>query len=411
MTQSTARSQASSSTAVAATRQRHDSSSSSNQTPRSLAERHDDHRRRHRNDGSDPWDHETPAPRARLEDDDDKNKLTVTRVHGENDNDGDDDDEEFDRDFYLNQDDEGNFLLDHTGDDNNLGRFLFTNSKIQARQADMERQQQQQQHPQGAGYIKRSQQHSSMQDDQDKWETNRLHSAGAMIMAGNRSHTLDELEETDTRVTLLVHVIQPPFFQTASKVGFGGRNDTATGVPTVKDASSDFAKMARQGSETLRRLRMEKDKHAMRQRFWELGGTRMGQAVGAAANKDGENEQADASDEAAKEDLDYKESNSYASHMRNQKQQKASIFSKSKTMQQQREFLPVYSVRDELLNVIRENNVVVIVGETGSGKVCMLPVDSEWKTSHLTPRILTKLLFLLCLDDPTDAIPYGGRLL
>lgn len=28
----------------------------------------------------------------------------------------------------------------------------------------------------------------------------------------------------------------------------------------------------------------------------------------------------------------------------------------------------MYAVRDELLNVIRENTVVIIVGETGSGK-------------------------------------------
>ena len=37
-------------------------------------------------------------------------------------------------------------------------------------------------------------------------------------------------------------------------------------------------------------------------------------------------------------------------------------------MAQQRQFLPVYGVRDELLQVIRENQVVVVVGETGSGK-------------------------------------------
>ncbi len=37
-------------------------------------------------------------------------------------------------------------------------------------------------------------------------------------------------------------------------------------------------------------------------------------------------------------------------------------------MAEQRRFLPVYGVREELLSVIRENQVVVVVGETGSGK-------------------------------------------
>ncbi len=48
--------------------------------------------------------------------------------------------------------------------------------------------------------------------------------------------------------------------------------------------------------------------------------------------------------------------------------QAVSEFAKTKTLAQQRQFLPVYTVRDELLQVIRENQVVVVVGETGSGK-------------------------------------------
>ena len=39
-----------------------------------------------------------------------------------------------------------------------------------------------------------------------------------------------------------------------------------------------------------------------------------------------------------------------------------SDFAKRKSIRQQREFLPIFSVRDELLNVVRENAVVVIVG-------------------------------------------------
>ena len=45
-----------------------------------------------------------------------------------------------------------------------------------------------------------------------------------------------------------------------------------------------------------------------------------------------------------------------------------SEFAKSNTIAEQRKLLPVYDVRDDLLQVIRENQVVVIVGETGSGK-------------------------------------------
>jgi len=49
-----------------------------------------------------------------------------------------------------------------------------------------------------------------------------------------------------------------------------------------------------------------------------------------------------------------------------------SDFARSKSMKEQREFLPIYTVREELLNVIRTNQVVIVVGETGSGKTTQL---------------------------------------
>ncbi len=47
------------------------------------------------------------------------------------------------------------------------------------------------------------------------------------------------------------------------------------------------------------------------------------------------------------------------------------------TIGEQRKLLPVYEVREELLQVIRENQVVVIVGETGSGKTTQVHSHSR----------------------------------
>lgn len=63
-------------------------------------------------------------------------------------------------------------------------------------------------------------------------------------------------------------------------------------VPTVKDPSSDFALCARNGSATLRHQREKREKGKMRQRFWELGGSRMGKAMGVADDKEGEGDAA-----------------------------------------------------------------------------------------------------------------------
>jgi pre-mRNA-splicing factor ATP-dependent RNA helicase DHX38/PRP16 len=49
-----------------------------------------------------------------------------------------------------------------------------------------------------------------------------------------------------------------------------------------------------------------------------------------------------------------------------------SDFAIEKTIKQQREYLPVFAVRQQMMSVIRENNVVIIVGETGSGKTTQL---------------------------------------
>lgn len=49
-----------------------------------------------------------------------------------------------------------------------------------------------------------------------------------------------------------------------------------------------------------------------------------------------------------------------------------SEFAKNKSIKDQREFLPVFEVRDELMRIVRENKVIIIVGETGSGKTTQL---------------------------------------
>jgi hypothetical protein len=65
--------------------------------------------------------------------------------------------------------------------------------------------------------------------------------------------------------------------------------------------------------------------------------------------------------------------------------QAASEFARTKTMAEQRRFLPVYDCREELLQVIRENQVVVVVGETGSGKTTQARLAVIWSPA-LHPR-------------------------
>lgn len=49
---------------------------------------------------------------------------------------------------------------------------------------------------------------------------------------------------------------------------------------TVKDPTSDMALNSRKGSILLREVREKREMMKMRKRFWELGGSRMGDAMG-----------------------------------------------------------------------------------------------------------------------------------
>jgi hypothetical protein len=192
----------------------------------------------------------------------------------------DDDDDSFDRQFYL-QEDEGHYVQDSSNGDHGMGRFLFTNPKILARESLLKRQQ-----PNNPRMARQS----ALQDDQEAWEENRLLSSGVAVRRERDMNTADS-------VTLLVHQVQPPFLD--GRVAFSTVREA---VPTVRDASSDFAKKAREGSETLRMIRANKDKNAMRNKFWELGGTRMGNAVGVAATAK-TNEEAEVGATVGKDEL------------------------------------------------------------------------------------------------------------
>lgn len=222
--------------------------------------------------------------------------------------------------------------------------------------------------------VRHNPRRSAMEDDQEAWESNRLRSSGAALQ-GDVDLDHVNAEASNTRVTLLVHQVKPPFLD--GRVSFSRIREA---VPTVKDNTSDFAVRAREGSATLRNIRAHTEKHAMRQKFWELGGTRMGNVVGVDKKTKQEGGTVVKTEENSNEEesltangeIDYKKSSGFAAHVTKKKDAAVSEFAKTKSIRQQREFLPVFSVREELLNVVRENNVVVIVGETGSGKTTQL---------------------------------------
>ncbi len=213
--------------------------------------------------------------------------------------------------------------------------------------------------------LAQSKRHNQMHLDHTAWEENRLMTSG---VARLREADLDFDDEEEARITLLVHDARPPFLD--GRTVFTKQADP---VLPVKDATSDMAVVARKGSALVRAIRLKRDESKSRDRFWELGGSHMGNVLGMKKEEQaGDGDDATAAGEVGDDgEVDFKEGAKFAKHMAGASVA-VSNFAKTKTITQQRQFLPVFSVRDDLMHIIRENNVVVVVGETGSGKTTQM---------------------------------------
>ncbi|XP_037932046.1 pre-mRNA-splicing factor ATP-dependent RNA helicase PRP16-like [Teleopsis dalmanni] len=205
-----------------------------------------------------------------------------------------------------------------------------------------------------------SAQQRQINKDNELWERNRMLTSG-VVMSINVNEDFDE--EALERVHLLVHHIVPPFLD--GRIVFTKQPEP---VIPVKDPTSDMALIARKGSPLVRVYREQKERRKAQKKHWELGGTKLGNIMGIEKKVEEEDEKFDNENDTA----DYRRDQKFAEHMREQDSRGKSDFARKKTIGEQRRFLPVFAVRQELLNIIRENSVIIIVGETGSGKTTQL---------------------------------------
>ncbi|KAL4449004.1 hypothetical protein ABPG77_007721 [Micractinium sp. CCAP 211/92] len=215
--------------------------------------------------------------------------------------------------------------------------------------------------------LAQSKRASELQKDMNAWEENRLMTSGVVRA---REVDTDFDNDSDVRVLLLVHDTKPPFLD--GRFLFTKQKGP---VLPLKDSTSDMAVIARQGSKLVKEVRDKKESTKSRQRFWEVAGSKMGKITGLT---EGEQEEAAKAADALRAEQggsdddgdDYRQASKFKDHLK--KAEAISEFAKSKSIAEQRRFLPVYTVREEMLQVIRENQVVVVVGETGSGKTTQM---------------------------------------
>ncbi len=68
-----------------------------------------------------------------------------------------------------------------------------------------------------------------------------------------------------------MHDIKPPFLN-----GKQVYTSQLNAISVVKDPTSDIAILAKKGSAVLKSLREKNDRSKMRERFWELAGSKLG---------------------------------------------------------------------------------------------------------------------------------------
>eukprot|EP00927_Polykrikos_kofoidii_P043542 TRINITY_DN37611_c0_g1_i1.p1 TRINITY_DN37611_c0_g1~~TRINITY_DN37611_c0_g1_i1.p1 ORF type:complete len:1314 (+),score=272.56 TRINITY_DN37611_c0_g1_i1:116-4057(+) len=193
----------------------------------------------------------------------------------------------------------------------------------------------------------------------EMWELNRLNQAG---LGERKERSLDYSNDGDERrVVVMVRDTTPPFLD--GRYVFTTQTEP---VNPVKDPTSDMAVLAKQGSKVVKQVREDREQGKFRQRFWELQGSSMGNVLGVKEKR------ASADDDVADEDFNHRSAGQYGELLKNQKTVKSSAFSQNKTLVEQRRSLPVFEVREDLLNLLREHQILVVVGETGSGKTTQL---------------------------------------
>ncbi|KAI0327247.1 P-loop containing nucleoside triphosphate hydrolase protein [Cubamyces sp. BRFM 1775] len=197
--------------------------------------------------------------------------------------------------------------------------------------------------------------------DNDLWEANRMLTSG---VATRREIDLDFEDESESTVHVMVHDLKPPFLD--GRTVFTKQLEP---INPVRDPTSDMAVFARKGSALVKEKREQAERAKAAAKLAALGGTQLGNIMGVKDEEAEADAQAEAKAKTEKEE-DYKGDSKFASHLKTGTG--VSAFARTRTLKEQREYLPAFACREELLKVIRENQVIVVVGETGSGKTTQL---------------------------------------
>ncbi|KAE9397860.1 pre-mRNA splicing factor [Gymnopus androsaceus JB14] len=201
--------------------------------------------------------------------------------------------------------------------------------------------------------------------DNDLWEANRMLTSG---VATRKAVDLDFEDESESTVHVMVHDLKPPFLD-----GRTVYTKLLDPINPIRDPTSDMAIFSKKGSALVKEKREQAERAKAAAKLAALGGTSLGNIMGvkdeeAEADAEAEKQEKEAKENGEKES--YKGDSKFASHLK--ASSGVSAFARNRTLKEQREYLPAFACREDLMKIIRENQVIIVVGETGSGKTTQL---------------------------------------
>ncbi|KAG8761183.1 DEAH-box RNA helicase prp16 [Serendipita sp. 396] len=288
------------------------------------------------------WDAPTPRASSSRATDDDESDTGLGRFDARE---WEEEQTRLDRDWYMASED-GTLMGDE--EHNPLAQWEDLETKKQAEIA--------------AKQVKKiSAKQAQYNADNDLWEANRLLTSG---IASKAALDMDFEDESESMVHVMVHDLKPPFLD-----GRTVYTKQLEPINPIRDATSDMAIFAKKGSPLVREKREQAERQKAAAKIAALGGTALGNVMGV---RDEEADAEAAADEEAKQngEQDYKGESKFASHLKTSTA--LSAFARSRTLKEQREYLPAFACREDLMKMLRDFQVVVVVGETGSGKTTQL---------------------------------------
>ncbi|CAI7721214.1 pre-mRNA-splicing factor ATP-dependent RNA helicase PRP16, putative [Plasmodium vivax] len=243
--------------------------------------------------------------------------------------------------------------------------------------------------------------------DNNLWELNKLKQGG--VHSTYNKLQLDKINEAnntnEVRKVVLTRHITPSFIEILkndTERGEGERKEShkhnsvidqwnavshdmkksSTSYSTVvKDETCDFVKAAKKGSEFLRYFKNENENSKARDRYWEIGRSKLGELLKMYKEKQTNSTAKHGSsgdlleDEDGETDadiFDYKKDKMYSSIFNQESRKQKSTLQDKEDLRRLKESLPIFRSKKELLDAVYNNNIIIIVGETGSGKTTQI---------------------------------------